>query len=324
MSAAPRDDLSISTSARILRLGTRGSSLALAQSRLVADQLRQRHPNLRIETIVIRTSGDRIDHGPLHEFGGKGLFTRELEQALLAGSIDFAVHSFKDVPVTMPLVEPDELMVVAVPPREDPRDVLISLSAKTVRELPEGARVGTGSLRRRAQLLSLRLDVQIMPMRGNIDTRLRKFRECGFDALVLAMAGVRRAALFDPALMHAIDPSDLLPAPAQGALALQCRRGDEQTRDLLSVLNDPTTGQCVEAERELVRLLEGDCHSPIAALAQIRQDGMHLRAAVGGRDGQPPVLTADARGPADAPQRLVQQVFDDLSARGVRKLLHGR
>ena len=251
------------------------------------------------------------------------MFTRELEQALLAGSIDFAVHSFKDVPVTMPLVEQNELMVAAVPPREDPRDVLISAKATNLRELTEGARVATGSLRRRSQLLSLRLDVQICPMRGNIDTRLRKFRECGFDALILAMAGIRRAGLFDPASMHAIDPADMLPAPAQGALALQCRRRDERTRGLLSILNDSTTAVCVGAERDLVRLLEGDCHSPIGALAQVGRDGMHLRAAVGARDGQPPILAAEARGPADAWEGLVRQLFEDLSVKGVRRMLRG-
>ncbi|HZK82336.1 MAG TPA: hydroxymethylbilane synthase, partial [Humisphaera sp.] len=252
-----------------LRLGTRGSLLARTQSGIVGRMLEQAHPGLTIELITFKTSGDQITERPLHEFGGKGLFTKELEQALLAGQIDFAVHSYKDMPTTMPLVEQEELMVVAVPVREDFRDVLVANRAITIAELPQGAKIGTGSLRRRCQLLSRRPDLIIEPIRGNIDTRLRKQREGQFDAIVLAMAGIRRVGLFDSQTMLPIGPDDLLPAPGQGALALQCRRSDSRTRELLMVLMDERTAVCVKAERELVRLLNGDCLSPIAALGEI-------------------------------------------------------
>ena len=312
------------TNCTILRLGTRGSLLARAQSRLVADLLERHHPDVRVELTLFRTSGDQIAERPLYELGGKGLFTKELEQALLAGKIDLAVHSFKDMPVTMPLVEQSALVVAAVPPREDPRDVLISAGATSLRELAPGARIGSGSLRRRAQILTLRPDVRVEPIRGNIDTRLRKLREGQFDAIVLAMAGLKRAGLLDLQIMHVIDPAEILPAPGQGALALQCRRDEGRMIELLSVVNDPATATCVGAERELVRLLDGDCHSPIGALAELASDGLHLRAAVGRRDGRPPVVVASASGLPDDPERVANQAFEMLSARGVRGLLQGR
>ena len=306
---------------QILRLGTRGSLLALAQGRLVAEQLQQHHRDLRVEMTVLRTSGDQITERPLQEVGGKGLFVKELEQALLAGQIDFAVHSLKDVPVTMPLVDQSNLTIAAVSPREDPRDVIVSPNGADLKSLPAGARVGTGSLRRRCQLLSLRPDLMIEPVRGNIDTRLRKLRDGDFDAVILARAGLCRAGLLDPSITREIDPAELLPAPGQGALALQCRRDDAATRERLSVLNDPTTESCVTAERELVRLLEGDCHSPIAALAQIQGERMDLRAAVGAAGGSPPVIRADSAGPAADPHAVARNAFAALTSQGVASLL---
>src|SRR5688500_3592950 len=207
-------------SGQTLRLGTRGSLLARTQSMLVAHDLERAHPGLRVELRIFKTSGDRIADRPLHEFGGKGLFTKELEQALLAGEIDFAVHSFKDVPVTMPLVDTTDLAIAAVPERESPFDVLVSADARKVQELPQGARVGTGSRRRRCQLLAARPDLAVEAVRGNIDTRLRKWREGQFRAIVLAAAGLRRARLFDESAMAILDdPAVMLPAPGQGALA---------------------------------------------------------------------------------------------------------
>ena len=307
----------------MLRLGTRGSVLAQAQSRLVARQLEQRHAGLlRIELAIVRTSGDQIADRPLHELGGKGLFTKELEQALLGGAIDFAVHSFKDVPVTMPLVDPSNLTIAGVPPREDPRDVLASAEATSLQDLPSGARVGTGSLRRRCQILSLRPELAVQPIRGNIDTRLGKVGEGQLDAVILAMAGLRRAGLFDPTTHHPIDISEVLPAPGQGALALQCRKDDLYTQELLSALNDPQASLCVAAERELVRLLEGDCHSPIAALAEVNREELRLRAAVGRRDGEPPVVRAEARGPSLDAGGVVRRVFESLTRQNVQALLH--
>jgi len=304
-----------------LRLGTRGSLLARAQSRLVADSLRQLHPGLRIDEVVYKTTGDAIADRPLHDLGGKGLFTKELEQALLNREIDFAVHSFKDLPVTLPLVEQANLIIAAVPVREDARDLLVSGGAKRIADLPPGARVGTGSLRRRCQILACRGDLIVEPVRGNIDTRLRKFRDGHFDAIVLAMAGVRRAGLFDPAIMTPLDESEMLAAPGQGALALQCRRDDSSTADLLAAMNDPATAAAVAAERELVRLLGGDCLSPIAAQAHASGQIFRLKAVVGGRGGQLPVLHAAAEGPD--PVSAAKSVYNSLSQHGATRLLHG-
>lgn len=317
--------------AHVLRLGTRGSLLARTQSRLVADALQARHPGLRVDLHVLKTTGDQIADRPLHEFGGKGLFTKELEQALLAGEVDFAVHSFKDVPVTMPLVDATGLIIAAVPERESPFDVLVSLKARVLADLPPGAKVGTGSLRRRCQVLATQADVMVEGVRGNIDTRLRKLREGQYDAILLAAAGLRRAGLFDPAIMTVLDQSaGMTPAAGQGALALQCRRDDGRTRELLVPLDDPQTATCVAAEREVVRLLQGDCHSPIAAWAQVEANEtlagpgwLTLHAAVGARDGNPPVVRASADGPADGFSDVVAAVFQALTRQGVQKLLAG-
>jgi hydroxymethylbilane synthase len=245
---------------------------------------------------------------------------------LLAGTIDFAVHSFKDVPVTMPLVDQAELGIAAVPEREDARDVLVCSKARSIAELPHGAKVGTGSLRRRAQLLSHRPDLIVEPVRGNIDTRVRKCREGEYDAVILAMAGLKRASLLDPAIMHVIDSTQLLPAPGQGALALQCRSKDQTTRSLLSVLNDSMTETCVNLERQIVRLLAGDCHSPIAALAELTENGLSLRAVVGHRDGAPPVIASSALWAAAGTDgaSLPDEVFKKLIDQGARILLDGR
>ena len=306
-----------------LRLGTRGSLLARTQSRIVADALEKRHPGVHVELVTIKTSGDRITDRPLYDMGGKGLFIKELEQALLAGEVDFAVHSYKDVPVTMPLVEQSGLTIAAVPPREDWRDVLVSEKAKDFAGLPPAARLGTSSLRRRCQALEARPDLTIEPVRGNIDTRLRKLTEGAYDAIILASAGVRRAGLFDAHFMTFLSAEVMLPAPGQGALALQCRRDDETTRQVLAVLNDPDTAECVAAERALVAALEGDCHSPIAAVATVAGGELSLRAAVGGRDGRPPVLRAQASGPRGEGDRVASRVTEALADQGVRNHLRG-
>ncbi|HEX8913265.1 MAG TPA: hydroxymethylbilane synthase [Humisphaera sp.] len=313
------------TAPRTLRLGTRGSMLAKAQSSWVARELERLNPGLRVELVIVTTTGDAITDKPLHAFGGKGLFTKELEQALLAGAVDFAVHSFKDVPVTMPLVDTTDLVIAAVPPREDPRDCLAAAGVATVDALPKGARVGTGSLRRRAQLLARRPDLVVEPIRGNIDTRLRKLREGLHDAVILAVAGLKRANLFDPATMTPIEPDVMLPAAGQGALALQCRKADEATRAVLRTMHDEPTAACVDRERWLVNWLEGDCHSPIAAYATMSADGkrMEIRAAVGARDGHPPVVTAAAEGDVNGHLPPAVQLIERLQAANARQLLHG-
>ncbi len=277
-----------------LRLGTRGSMLAQAQSRMIAEQIQRQHPHLKVELVICKTTGDKIQDRPLHDAGGKGLFTKEIEEALLSRTVDFAVHSFKDVPVTMPLVDSSKLIIAAVPKREDARDCLVSLKAKSIRELPQGAKVGTSSLRRRCQLLNLRPDLNIQMIRGNIDTRVRKLREGEFDAVILAAAGLKRGGILDLTFMHLIPLDQMLPAAAQGALAIQCRRDDEQTQAILSSLNDPETHECVLIERAVVQALNGDCHSPIAVLAANAGETFTLRASIGARGGELPVIQAES------------------------------
>ncbi len=311
----------LATSTNTLRLGTRGSMLARMQSQIIADALEKHHPGLKVELIICKTTGDRIQDQPLHAAGGKGLFTKELEEALLAETIDVAVHSFKDVPVTMPLVDQAGLVIAAVPAREDVCDVLISQKAQSIAELPRGATVGTGSLRRRCQLLALRSDLQVEMIRGNIDTRVRKLREGQFDGVVLALAGMKRSGMFDSTDMFPIPLEQMLPAAAQGALAIQCRKDDEKTRDWLRVLNDPIAHMCVSLERRIVQALNGDCHSPIAVLATLESKHVHLRAAVGARGGELPVILADAAAELATSESAVQAVLTSLETQGARRLL---
>jgi hydroxymethylbilane synthase len=303
-----------------LRLGTRGSHLALAQSRAVAAQLLATHPDIAIQTIVIKTTGDQMPDQSLADYGGKGLFVKELEQAILDNEIDFAVHSYKDMPTTMPLTEQSKLTIAATPLREDPRDLLLSGTAADVRDLPPDARVGTGSLRRRCQLLALRPDLHIQPIRGNIDTRIQKLRDGEYDAIVLAAAGINRAGLCED-WMHAIPEDQILPAPCQGVLALQCRQADHSTIEILATLNDEPTRICTFAERQIVRVLDGDCHSPIAALAEFEGRTFRVRAAVGHKDGSPPIIRAQAQAPHFEGQ-IVAKVCEELLAQGASKMLH--
>jgi hydroxymethylbilane synthase len=315
-------------STHMLRLGTRGSLLARTQSQMIATDLETRHPGLQVELVIIKTSGDIIADKPLHDAGGKGLFTKELELALLAGEVDFAVHSYKDVPVTMPLVDGADLMIAATPTREDPRDVLAlrevaeGQAPPRLAELPAGMRIGTGSLRRRCQILAKRPDLIVQPIRGNIDTRLRKLEEGLHDAVVLAMAGLHRTRLFDSSRMHILETDEMLPAPGQGMLALQCRRQDEQTIGLLRALHDAQAELCVNIERDMVARLGGDCHSPIAALATVHGDQLRLQTAVGARDGGTPVIAADVSAPLSNPGLLAVECYRLLEAQHVQALLH--
>jgi hydroxymethylbilane synthase len=305
-----------------LRLGTRGSTLALAQSNLIINALKRLHPSLNITLTTFKTSGDQIADRPLHELGGKGLFVRELEQALLDHKVDFVVHSFKDVPVTMPLVEQTNLIIAAVPQREDVRDVLISMKSRSIQELPSNSKIGTGSLRRRCQLLALRPDLKIESIRGNIDTRIRKLKSGEFDAIILALAGLKRANLFDPSFMHPLPVDDFLPDAGQGALAIQCRRDDPTTQKLLEPLDHPPTRQCVDLERALVAALHGDCFSPIGTLADLVDGQIQLRAAVGRRGGELPVLKGRATAPISTPKPALQTLLNYLSDQNVQSHLH--
>jgi len=297
-----------------LRLGTRGSALARAQASMVARDLEARHPGLAVELVLIRTTGDKLQKGPLAPAGGKGLFVKELEEALAAATIDFAVHSMKDVPA----VVPDAFALAAVPPRADARDVLVS-HGDGLAALPAGARIGTASVRRRAQLLALRRDLDVTVLRGNVDTRLQRWRAGDFDAIVLAAAGLARLGVEEPAA-RPLSVDVLLPAVGQGALALECRADDGATRTLLVALDHPPSAAAVAAERGFLHGIGGDCNTPLAAHATVSGDRLALRAEVSDLDGTRRLADAIDGGIADA-VRLGQALADRLLAQGAGALI---
>jgi hydroxymethylbilane synthase len=265
-----------------LTYATRRSALALAQCRAFVERVRARHASIEMVELQIVTSGDKIQDRPLSEVGGKGLFVKEIEEALLDGRADFAVHSIKDVPGVLP----EGLAIVCVPEREDPRDVLVAPKHGTLAALPPGARVGTSSLRRAVSLKAARPDLDIVPMRGNVDTRLRKVDAGECDAIVLARAGLVRLGLAARAT-EVLEPEVSLPAVGQGALGIESRENDARARALLAPLHHPPTSLCVAAERGVMVALEGDCRTPIAAHAQLLEGGakMRLRAFIAEPDG---------------------------------------
>jgi hydroxymethylbilane synthase len=264
--------------------------------------------------VLIRTTGDKLQRGPLAPAGGKGLFVKELEEALAAETIDFAVHSMKDVPALVP----EAFALVAVPPRADARDVLVS-HGDGLAALPEGARVGTASVRRRAQLLARRRDLDVTLLRGNVDTRLQRWRAGDFDAIVLAAAGLARLGVTEPAARPL--PTDvLLPAVGQGALALECRAGDAATRTLLVALDDPPSAAAVAAERGFLHGIGGDCNTPLAAHAIVAGDRLALRAQVSDLDGTRFLEDAVDGAAADA-VGLGRALADRLLARGAGSLI---
>ncbi len=251
-----------------LRIGTRGSPMALAQTGLVRDRLIESHPELAapdaIELVAIRTTGDRVQDRRLAEIGGKGLFAKEIDQALCEGRIDLAVHSLKDLETWLP----DGVAIACILPRDDPRDAFLAREAPNFAALPQGSVVGTASLRRQAQLLRRRPDLKIMPLRGNAGTRIRKLEAGECDATLLAVCGLRRIGFADR--VNEILPCEvMLPAVGQGALAVECRVDDEVAHRLLSPLNDPPSAACAVAERAMLAMLDGSCHTPIAALAEV-------------------------------------------------------
>jgi hydroxymethylbilane synthase len=259
---------------RPLRIGTRGSPMALRQTAIVKERLVAAHPDLAaeegIEIVTIRTTGDRVQDRLLAEIGGKGLFAKEIEEALIAGHIDLAVHSLKDLETWLP----DGLIIACVLPRDDPRDVLVSAAA-TLASLPRGAKVGTASLRRQAQLLRQRPDLAVVPVRGNVNTRVRKLGAGEVDGLLLALAGLER--LGEARLATEILPREImLPAVGQGALAVECRALDEWLQRLLEPLHDPISAACVGAERAMLAALDGSCRTPIAGLAEADGDRLMI------------------------------------------------
>ncbi len=293
-----------------VRIGTRGSQLALRQAEEVAAGLRRAWPGLQVELVPIRTSGDRLATASLAEVGGKGLFVQEIDEALREGRVDLAVHSLKDLPAE----RPDELVLAAFPPREDPRDVLVAAAATRIASLPPGARVGTSSLRRRVQLLARRPDVAAAPIRGNVDTRLRKLHEGEYDALVLAAAGLRRLGLLDDAGTP-LEMDEMLPAAGQGTLGVEARADDAETRRLAAALTDAETRTATLAERAFVRAIGGSCTTPLAAYARRTGVGLRLDAFLATPDGARTLRDGQVGDP-EAPEALGRSLAERFLAAG--------
>ena len=302
---------------KTLRIATRKSPLALWQSEHVADLLRRAHPGLEVELVPLSTRGDEILDRSLSAIGGKGLFLKELELAMQRGDADCAVHSLKDVPMEL---EPG-FALPAVIERADFADAFVSNDHRDLAALPRGARIGTSSLRRQAQLRALRPDLVLGDLRGNVNTRLAKLNAGEHDAIVLACAGLQRLGL-DERIRSRLQAPEWLPAPAQGAIAIECRDDQPELAALLAVLDHAPTRTCVEAERAMNRALHGSCHVPVAALAQLAGDALMLQGLVGDA-GTGRLVRAEANGQAHAPEALGGEVAAMLLARGAGELLPG-
>lgn len=303
-----------------ITIGTRGSKLALWQAHHVADCLRQAHAGLKVELEIIKTSGDRIQDRPLYEVGGKGLFIKEIEEALIDGRVDMAVHSMKDVPAGLP----EGLVLGALMERANPYDALISRGGESLSALPEGAVVGTSSLRRQFQLLGLRPDLKIIPLRGNVDTRLEKLEQGrdGLQAIVLAVAGLERLG-HGAVISERLVPPGVLPAIGQGALGLELRAGDARVQALLEPLRHRDTEDCVHAERGVLERLEGDCHLPIACHAWVDPDDaskLRVKARLGLPDASE-VVEVETHGARDDARALGFELGSALLDQGGRALM---
>ncbi len=296
-------------------IGTRGSALALAQARWVQGQITGRHPDCQVELVVIKTTGDKLKDVPLAQVGGKGLFIKEIEEALLAGQVDLAVHSLKDMPAEIP----HGLKLAAVPPREDWRDAFLSNRYASLAEIPSGGRVGTGSLRRRVQILHLRPDLEVVPLRGNVDTRLRKMADLGLDGLILAAAGLARLGLSHLPRGY-LPETEMLPAVAQGALGLEVRVQDNRLQERLAFLDDPPSRVAVTAERAFLGRLEGGCLVPVAALGKVEKGSLILKALISDLQGQR-LLKDSLTGPAQEAESLGRALAERLLAQGGREIL---
>ena len=298
----------------IIRIGTRSSPLALWQAQWVKDRLEQHWPALRVELVPVKTSGDRFQNISLSRIGGKGLFVKEIEEALQAGRVDLAVHSVKDVPAVLP----PGLTLSVIPQREDPRDVLISPNGETLDELPEGSRVGTSSLRRQALVLHLRPDLDIAMLRGNVETRLRKQRDGEVDATILAAAGLKRLGLM-PAQSHILDERVFVPAIGQGALGIETRTGAD-VEALLRPLHHIETALAVTAERAFLGRMGGSCRTPLAAQATARTEDVRLVALIASPDGQI-VLRGHEHGPPETAEQLGIRLAERLLVQGGNEIL---
>jgi hydroxymethylbilane synthase len=295
---------------RLMRIGTRGSALALQQTRVVVDQLKAAWPDLTVEVVEIRTTGDRIQDVPLAKIGDKGLFVKEIEEALLDGRIDWAVHSVKDLPSELPA----GLNVEMLAARGDPRDALVARHGLTLTTLPEKAVIGTSSLRRRAQLLHWRPDLEIVPVRGNVDTRLRKLEAEGLEGIVVAAAGLMRMG-WEARISDIIPPEICLPAVGQGALGVEMRRDDVEGQALFRPLTSRATQATVAAERSFLAHLQGGCQVPVAAWATADAERLCLRGMISDADGVT-LLRGERWGVLDAPERLGRDLAEGLLRRG--------
>ncbi|MGD8811786.1 MAG: hydroxymethylbilane synthase [Thioalkalispiraceae bacterium] len=299
----------------IVRIATRKSQLALWQAEYVKQMLQQAHPGLEVELLKMSTQGDKILDVPLAKIGGKGLFIKELEAGLLSGEADIAVHSMKDVPVDFP----DGLHLPVICPREDPRDAFVSNICNSLDELPHGARVGTSSLRRQSQVAARRPDLEIITLRGNVNTRLRKMDDGEYDAIILAAAGLKRLEMEDR-IKQCLDPSVSLPAIGQGAVGIECRSDDARINNLIAPLNDSKTQIRIRAERALNQRLEGGCQVPIGGYAEFEQGLIMLRGLVGSPDGKT-MVRGDIAGPPENAEEMGIALAEDLLSRGADKIL---
>lgn len=298
-----------------IRIGTRGSALALWQAEWVKSELEKKYPGMTVSLIKIKTTGDKILDVPLAKVGGKGLFVKEIEEAMLENEIDIAVHSMKDVPTFFP----NGLHLSCITRREDPRDALLSRGGVAFNGLPKGANIGTSSLRRQAQLMHVRPDFVIHQLRGNVDTRLRKLKEGQYDAIILAAAGVKRLGLAENVTEY-LDPETSLPAIGQGALGIECRVDDRDLNDLIGFFNHPESRTCVTGERALLRRLEGGCQVPIACYGRMKGGELYLTGLVGSVDGKR-IIKESIQGPPDSAEKIGVTLAESLLKRGADVIL---
>jgi len=300
---------------KILRIATRKSALALWQAEHVASLLRQHHPGLQVELLPLVTEGDRILDRPLASIGGKGLFLKELERALLDGQAELAVHSMKDVPVEMT----PGLQVDIVLQRANPFDAFLSHNGQSLRALPPGARIGSSSLRRQCQLLAARPDLRVLDLRGNVNTRIRKLQEGEYEAIILACAGLERLGMAN-LITETLQAPEWLPAPTQGTIGLQYSVEDTHTQTLLRPLNHLETWLRTQAERSVARLLQGSCQVPLAVYAELFGELLQLQALVGEADGSR-ILRSQQQGPVTELQQLAENVATDLLQQGADQII---